>query len=392
MRVVVLGGAGEMGQVAVRTAADLSFVREIVVADRNSSGAHEVAAQSGSKARAAFVDLRDPDGLAGALEGADVVINASGPFFELGVPVLEAAISAGAHYLDICDDWEPTLDMLALDQRAREHGVTAVVGIGASPGLTNLLALKASKALDVTHEILTGWCIDDVSGEETVKMASRSEPSAATIHWMQQLSGKIRVQKDGESRLVKPLQRREIAFPGLGRIGAWTVGHPEAVTLPRTVSGLRSCVNVMTCSDEKTFLALKLLQGLVDTGVLSLRDAARELEKSDDAEGAPKQKPLKNLPGLFGWAQGVKDGCPAVSAVWLRGLPAGGMGGNTGVPLALALNLFAGEVRLRAGVLTPEEAIDPDWFFDLLAPLCVGDFATGAELVEQGEILAEGAR
>ena len=56
-----------------------------------------------------------------------------------------AAIEAGAHYLDICDDWEPTLDMLELGERARARGVTAVIGMGASPGLTNLLAMKAGK-------------------------------------------------------------------------------------------------------------------------------------------------------------------------------------------------------------------------------------------------------
>lgn len=391
MRIVVLGGAGEMGQIAVRTAAELPFVGEIVVADRNFTGAEVVAAQS-RNARAVPVDLRDRDGLAAVIAGVDVVINASGPFFELGVPVLEAVIEAGANYLDICDDWEPTLDMLALDGRARERGVTAVLGIGASPGLTNLLAVKAASALDVTHELLTGWCIDDLSGEETAKMAQRTEPSAATIHWMQQLSGKIRVQKDGEPKLVKPLQRREIAFPGLGRIAAWTVGHPEAVTLPRTVVGLRSCVNVMTCSDEKTFWGLKLLQGLVDTGVFSIREAARELERSDEKGGAAKSKPFKNLPGLFGWAEGLKDGRPVVSAAWLRGLPAGGMGGTTGVPLGLALHLFAGETRPRSGVLTPEEAIAPDWFFNLLAPWCVGDFATGADLIEHGQVTAEAAR
>lgn len=391
MRVIVFGGAGEMGRVAVKTAAELGFVKEVVVADRNLPGAQEVAVQS-PKARSASVDLRDRDGLAGILAGMDVVINASGPFFELGVPILEAAVDAGAHYLDICDDWEPTLDMLALDDRARARGVTAVLGIGASPGLTNLLAMKAAKALDTTNELLTGWCIDDVSGEETAKMALRTEPSAATIHWMQQLSGRIRVQKDGESKLVKPLQRREIAFPGWGRISAWTVGHPEAVTLPRTVPGLRSCVNVMTGSNEKTFLGLKLLQGLVDTRVLSLREAARELERSDTPADRARRKPLKNLPGLFGWAEGLKDGRPTASAAWLRGLPAGGMGGSTGVPLGLALHLFAGEAHPRAGVLTPEEAIDPDWFFDLLAPWCVGGFATGADLVEHGHIAAEGVR
>ena len=43
-----------------------------------------------------------------------VVMNTVGPFFRFGVPILTAAIDAGTDYIDVCDDWEPTLEMLAL--------------------------------------------------------------------------------------------------------------------------------------------------------------------------------------------------------------------------------------------------------------------------------------
>lgn len=392
MRIVILGGAGEMGRVAVETAAGLGFVSEIVVADRNLEGAVAQAARFPGRAVGVAVDLRDRDSLMGAIAKADVVLNTAGPFFELGAPTLEAAIEAGVHYLDICDDWEPTLEMLELSDRARAQGVTAIIGMGASPGITNLLAMKAARALDAADELLTGWSIDDASGEETAKMKARQEPSAAVVHWMQQLSGRVRIQENGEQAMVKPLQRREIDFPGHGKIKVWTVGHPEAVTLPRTVTGLTSCANVMTGSDENTFTGLKVLQGMVDTKILSLREAARELEKSGDGKGARKRG-TKPLPGLFGWARGRRGGRPAIAAAWLQGMPDGGMGGATSVPLTLALNLFAGDrPPPPLGVLTPEEVIDPDWFFDLLAPYCVGGFARGRDLVGYGEILAEGAQ
>ncbi|MEW6642676.1 MAG: hypothetical protein AB1586_19380, partial [Pseudomonadota bacterium] len=63
--------------------------------------------------------------------------------------------------------------------------------------------------------------------------------------------------------------------------------------------------------------------------------------------------------------------------------------GATGVPLGLALHLFAASKPPPAGVLTPEEAIDPAWFFDLFAPFC--GFASGAELLARGELpMADG--
>lgn len=388
MRVVVLGGAGGMGRTAVRVAVDLDFVREVVVADRHLAGAEEVAARHRPKARALHVDVRDPRALATLLDGADVVMNASGPFFELGAPVLEAVIAAGAHYLDICDDWEPTLEMLALDARAKARGVTAILGMGASPGLTNLLAVAAARMVQRPQEILTGWSIDGAEEATGNAKPPSDEPSAALVHWMQQLSGNIRVHSGGAQVLVKPLQRREIDFPAHGRLVVWSVGHPEAVTLPRVFGGLQDCGNVMTSANERSFASLCVLQTLVDQKILSLKEAAREIEKSNRDSGAKRSRGA-HVPSLFGWVRGETAGRPVVSAAWLRGLPSGGMSGVTGVPLGLALHLFARAERPPAGVLTPEEVIDPAWFFDLFAPFC--GFASGADLLAHGELsLARG--
>jgi len=57
------------------------------------------------------------------------------------------------------------------------------------------------------------------------------------------------------------------------------------------------------------------------------------------------------------------------------------MGGVTGVPLATALAMFAGGKIGRRGVFAPEGAIDPDAFFDELAPLCTPDSKGAGDLV-----------
>ena len=62
----------------------------------------------------------------------DLVMNTCGPFFLHAGHVLQTAIETGCHYLDICDDWEPTLEMLTFDQKAKEAGVSATVGLGAA--------------------------------------------------------------------------------------------------------------------------------------------------------------------------------------------------------------------------------------------------------------------
>ena len=68
-------------------------------------------------------------------------------------------IEAKKPYFDICDDWRPTLELLELSDKAKKAGITAIIGIGASPGLTNLMAVLAYNELDEVDEIITGWGI-----------------------------------------------------------------------------------------------------------------------------------------------------------------------------------------------------------------------------------------
>ena len=285
MRVVALGGAGDMGRYVVRTAVKYDFVDEIVVADLELAAAERVAGRTGSKARAVAVDAADPASLRDLLRGADVVLNTVGPFYRFGVPILEAAIDAGCHNLDICDDWEPTLAMLELDSRARNAGVTAIVGVGASPGVSNLLAAKAISRLDAVEEVITGWGLsatdtesdEDPGGEAGGARGSAAhQPSAAIVHWMHQCSGTIRVRRSGRFEDVKPAQEMLIDYPGIGVGTAWSVGHPEALNLQLTYTEIQNSTNVMV-GPRFLIEAVRALGAAIDTGDLSVEEAAVQM-------------------------------------------------------------------------------------------------------------------
>ena len=139
MKLLALGGPGAMGRVAVRVAAGLPAVREITVADRDLDAARRlIRSLAGSPVvpRARQVDVTDDRALDALLVGADVVLNTVGPYYRFGPAVLRAAIRTRTRYIDICDDWEPTLAMLDLDADARAAGVCALIGMGASPGVS----------------------------------------------------------------------------------------------------------------------------------------------------------------------------------------------------------------------------------------------------------------
>lgn len=385
MKVLILGGGGEMGRIAAREAASYDFVETVTVADMNHKAALAVANSLGSKVAAFQCDATAPSELHPLLAVHDVVLNTIGPFYRFGVPILHAVITAGKHYADICDDWEPTLEMLQLDSLAKANNVVAIIGIGASPGLTNLLAMVAASSLDQTDELLTGWSIVDGNDQSSTPspLVKPRKPSAASVHWLQQLTGTIRQQERGQLRQVKPLQRHIIAYPGYGELPVWTVGHPEAVTLPRAFPSLTTCANVMIGPDQD-FRDLKMIASLIDKGIMSIECAALELDK---VQGTTQSKAQRNVdpspPELFAWARGRRDGQTMVSSAHLKVAIPDGMAGATSIPLAMTLPLFAGGFGDRRGVFTPEDIIDPLAYFDGLATRCLGPLADAESLIVQ---------
>lgn len=387
MKVIALGGAGEMGRWAAATLLQDERVRELVIADLNGGAAARLASELGPRASFATVNVEDESALRRLFSGAAVVMNTVGPFFRFGLPVLEAAISARCHYVDICDDWEPTLKMLSLSLSARQAGVTAVVGMGASPGLSNLAAVKACRTLDSVHRVYTAWSLDGAAvgvSPADINAVPRRGPSAATVHGVHQMSGRIRARVAGRDADVRPLQRLEIDYPGLGVRSAWTIGHPEAVTLPRYLgAGVHDCVNVMF-ADRSSIVALKTLMLAVDHGWLSVQRCASWLERLTALSppdlpqpwAAMTQPCLDGLPPLFALALGQRAGEPASAAVAFASGPAGGMGAVTGIPLALGVSWLidehvGGRLTQHAGVYSPEEIIEPDRLFEKLLPYCV---------------------
>lgn len=377
MKVLVLG-AGGMGSAAALTTAGFPFVDSVVVGDLNRDAAERLAASIGDKASAVQIDVSDPLKLDTLFKNVDLILNTVGPFYRFGVPVLKAAIQAGKHYADINDDWQPTLEMLALNDSASAAGVTAVIGLGASPGISNMLALTAARHLDSVDVLLTGWdtlqAMDDPS-------ALSETPTSAMIHWMHQTSGTIRIHSEGAQTEARPLQEFQFHYPGYGDAIVWSVGHPEPLTLPLTIP-LQFSANVMTGNRDLMTL-LNMLSEQIDSGALTLEAAAQAF--LDTVRPQADQPPVytgAQLPSLFAVAFGQKSGQPMTAAASLRALPAGGMAGATGVPLALFAALAQNGSLSKAGVFAPEAIFTPDAFFDLLARQIGDSEHSGADLQE----------
>jgi len=356
MRIVALGGCGVVGAAAVKAALDVTEAEEIVIADQNGESARKMAEALGDRVTSAQVDVEDADGIESLLADCDIVLNTVGPFYRFGLPVLKAAIRSKTHYIDINDDWEPTLDMLAYHPEAKKAGITAIVGVGISP-------------------VMTVWSLDAIVREYLEAVPQEASTGAgvagaATVHLMHQASGKIRVYRDGAFADMEPLQEVTLDYPGIGPVTGCTFGHPEPVTLPRVRDDLRNSCNVMYGNPTLIEL-LRTTAKAINSGQMDAYEAAASMAGAKLGKmvfGGEGDKP--KVPRRFALAKGKSGGVPKTVVVGLPTQPPGGSGVGIGLAAALGLRVLEQGLVKDHGVFAPEDVLDPDGCLDMFAEHC----------------------
>jgi len=361
MKVLALGGCGQEGKTTVRDLVKSAEVSQIVIGDINIENADKFKAElAGDKVSTLQVDVNDHDKLVAAMKEADVVVNFAGPFYKHGVKAIEAAIEAKRNYVDICDDYDATRDMLALDEKAKGAGITAIIGLGASPGVTNLFAKHGADKLDQVDEIEVKW---------VVSISDVDEPgaSAALYHGLHMVDGTVPQFLEGKFQDVPALTGSEMTvFPEIGETEIYYVGHPEPVTLPLYIKGLREC----TCKGGVPGLdeGLQIFSALGLTGTEPIDIRGDKIAPKDIAVALFDVLPMpEELP-------------PPVSAftVWIRGKEGGDsveyiytsygrMTYWTGIPASIGTQMVGkGEIQAK-GVIAPEGCVDTTRFLAEIA-------------------------
>jgi saccharopine dehydrogenase-like NADP-dependent oxidoreductase len=223
--VVVIGASGAQAQAMFTASARGNIIGNWLALDRAwSEESRDTLTSLGVELGEVDV-LADPDGLRDAIAGSKLVANFAGPYYRTGGAVLDACIAAGADYLDICDDADATAQLLKLDQRARDAGIRALIGMGSSPGVTNVLVRLGVDALGSADAVDIAWMTDVAETK-----------GAALAHFWHIFAT---VDRDGGTGRVpawNALERRRIAFPDpLGERLVLRLAHPEPLTLPRFV-------------------------------------------------------------------------------------------------------------------------------------------------------------
>jgi short subunit dehydrogenase-like uncharacterized protein len=200
----------------------------MVLAGRSADGLRRAErharAAGGDVVRTVAVDL---ERAGEAIAGCPVVINAAGPFLFTGAPVLQAAIDAGAHYVDTTGEQPWMAEVFdRFDAPLREAGVAAVPAMGFDYVPGDLLCHLVAQPLGELEELTVAY---DVAGFGMTRGTMRSA--------LEMLKGGDLTYRGGTWRPagLGPL-RASAHFPapvGRRRCAKYPCG--EVVTVPRHV-------------------------------------------------------------------------------------------------------------------------------------------------------------
>lgn len=376
MKVLALGGYGTFGRTVARNLSSREIVTEIVIAGRDLDAAKAFAGELGSKARAARVDASDEGALVPLATGMDLLVNTAGPDYVVSFPAARAAIQAGIHYCDLCADCDATERLLRFDADARSKGVTVLLGMGASPGETNLLMKHAASQLDEVEDLrllitynLFGM-IRHMGVQNPAEAASEMRRTGkVNASWetvMKWGGGRVTVFENGELKDVDPSEHLErITLPGKGNAVFFPIGCPEAITIPRFLKNVHSASYMMNVappqvSDIYLSIADRIRRKQIDT-----REATILFHEEVGAKKAGESAPSSwLLPGTSITA--VATGTSHGSRTRYSCSPAMEHIGASSALTVASLRILRGEIGER-GVLAPEACFDPVHFMEEVA-------------------------
>lgn len=362
MRAIVIGGTGGMGQGVARDLIKQEKITKVTLGDINiDQGRVQDKLRASEKVSLIRIDVNDHNGMVGAIRENDVVINCAGPFYKTAVAVARAAVEARVNYIDICDDYEavPILFSSAdIDKAAKEAGITVLTGMGSDPGTNNVLVKWYASQLDRVDEIHLFWVVS------IAELAG-----AAWDHSLHMVTGKIPQYLDGKLEYVDGGTGEETAqfLEPLGTCVVRYVGHPQPITIPRYIEGVKKVVIkgalIPLWVDE-------LIKEQKQTGFLSTEPVEVRGTKVIPYDLTLKlwdtiPKSRDNGPAASGLKVIVKGERQGKRVTYTADI-VGRMAPGTGLPASIAaLMMDAGDVTVK-GVVAPEGCIDPEKFLAAL--------------------------
>jgi saccharopine dehydrogenase (NAD+, L-lysine-forming) len=275
---------------------------------------------------------------------------------------MKATIEAGVNYIDIMDDYDVTLAAFDLDEPAKKAGLSLCIGFGSMPGFTNVIVKYAADKLDEVDDISLYWLytLNDTGGAGVI------------AHMFHALQGNVPQFLNGELVAVPAgsgVEEVEFLEP-FGRCEVYYIGHPEPITIPRYIKGVKNVVNkagVMPAWGNQLFRDL-MQHGFVSEEPILVEGVPVAPQKfiAEFMLNSPTFKEevaeWRTEPGKT-IVKGKKNGRP-VTYIYES---SGRMAPGTGIPASICAQMLGqGEITAK-GVVAPEGCVDPRQFLTKFA-------------------------
>jgi saccharopine dehydrogenase (NAD+, L-lysine-forming) len=376
---VLIIGAGGVGNVVAHKCAMLTeYFSEVMLASRNENKCKAIAADvkqaTGRTLRTAAVDADDVKATVALIKsfGADLLINVALPYQDLHL--MDACLHAGIHYVDTANYEPPHLAKFeyswqwAYRERFEKAGLTALLGSGFDPGVTNVFCAYAQKHLFDTIETID--IMDANAGDHGYPFATNFNPEIN----IREITQRGRYWEQGEWKETDPLSVKWVYdYPGIGPKDSYLLFHEELESLALNIKGLKRIRFFMTFS-QNYLTHLRVLENVGMTRIDPVDFQGHKIVPiqflkallPDPASLGPRTKG-KTCIGCE--ITGVKDGKPR--KVFIHNIcdhqecyaevKSQAISYTTGVPAAIGGAMIASGQWTRPGVWNMEE-MDPDPF------------------------------
>jgi len=337
---ILYGAGGVTGQLILQAA--LARNLPVLLAGRSLGSLSPLAETYGLEAQAAPLDATDPAALIGLLARGSVVLNAAGPFDATVMPVAQAAIAAGAAYVDVNGEVDSLVALSGLDGSAKAAGVPLVGAAGFGVAAGESLALHTARRLARPAGLRLG--LDTRVGQRS-RGADQSRVAALRRGGYEISGGAMRRTGFADRPWTVTLDGEAFLFVGAPLAEAWAAAHSTGVANVR--AGIRARPAMIP-----VFRLAALAAGFEPIGRLMARRAA------SSPVSASETKEIGRPSTLIAEAW-TAEGDKVISALTIAT-----EGYAAAAEIAVAAAVATAGSRL-SGFYTPAQAFGPDFILKI---------------------------
>jgi saccharopine dehydrogenase-like NADP-dependent oxidoreductase len=372
MSILVLGASGQIGAYTVQDLVEMCGEKDVIASSRKMGNVKKAVddLKLSKKVKLMELDANDGSKVLETIKKEKVgsVVNCA--WYQTNLGVMDACLKGGATYTDLGGFFDTCLKQLELHKKWKDAGINATIGLGSTPGMTNIAGAAGAKRLDVVDsiDIVCAW-----GNTLPVKEAGWPGYSIRTVldeftqESVQWIAGKYQKQKilGGEVDAVMP--------DPIGKVKAYFIKHSEPATMGKYLNAKQVTFRIgFPPSDMATFLTLRGL-GFADEkkldayGVSPLDYLTAMYQKGiADGRGAPPKERFEYDMFRIDCA-GKKDGMPKTVTYFIvtwndpeRGVSSAR---DTSVPPAIVAHWQHTKRIRESGVFPAEATVEPEAFF-----------------------------